>query len=79
MLLLAVSRRQQILDSVLAATEHVELASDPRFQDAFVDSMSFPASLSRESPESSGRRASSPCPGSISQSNARRCWTDRAA
>ncbi len=32
MLLLAVSRRQHILDSVLAATDHVELASDPRFQ-----------------------------------------------
>ena len=45
MLLLAVSRRQQILDSVLAATEHVELASDPRFQDAFVDCMRFPARL----------------------------------
>ncbi len=42
MLLLAVTRRQQILDSVLASTEHVELASDPRFQDAFVDSMRFP-------------------------------------
>ena len=44
MLLLAVTRRQQILDSVLASTEHIELASDPRFQDAFVDSMRFPVS-----------------------------------
>ena len=42
MLLLAVTRRQQILDSVLSCTEHVELATDPRFQDAFVDCMRFP-------------------------------------
>ena len=49
MLLLAVSRRQHILDSVLASTDHVELASDPRFQDAFVDCMRFPVSSHRES------------------------------
>ena len=40
-LLLAGTRRQQILDSVLASTDHVELGSDPRFQDTFVDCMSF--------------------------------------
>ncbi len=48
MLLLAATRRQQILDTVLASTDHVELASDPRFQDAFVDCMSFPATLPRK-------------------------------
>ncbi|WP_165233658.1 ASKHA domain-containing protein [Aquisphaera insulae] len=41
MLLLAPSRRRQILDQVLAITEHVELAADPRFQDEFVDHMRF--------------------------------------
>jgi uncharacterized 2Fe-2S/4Fe-4S cluster protein (DUF4445 family) len=43
MLLLAVSRRQQILDAVLGCTEHGELAADPQFQDAFVECMRFPA------------------------------------
>ena len=42
MLLLAPSRREQILRKVLDCTEHVELAANPRFQDAFVDSMRFP-------------------------------------
>jgi uncharacterized 2Fe-2S/4Fe-4S cluster protein (DUF4445 family) len=42
MLLLAVTRRQQILDSVLSSTEHVELATDPRFQDTFGERMRFP-------------------------------------
>ena len=42
MLLLAVSRREKILETVLACTEHVELAANPRFQDAFVDCMRFP-------------------------------------
>jgi len=42
MLLLAVSRRDQIIETVLACTEHVELAANPRFQDAFVDCMRFP-------------------------------------
>ena len=55
--LLAVTRRQQILDSVLASTDHVELASDPRFQDAFVDCMRFPESSQRES----DRRAEPAC------------------
>jgi uncharacterized 2Fe-2S/4Fe-4S cluster protein (DUF4445 family) len=42
MLLLAVSRRDQILKQVLQCTEHVELAANPRFQDAFVECMMFP-------------------------------------
>jgi uncharacterized 2Fe-2S/4Fe-4S cluster protein (DUF4445 family) len=42
MLLLAASHREAILDAVLARVEHVELAADPAFQDAFVDSMRFP-------------------------------------
>ena len=42
MLLLAVSRREKIIETVLACTEHVELAANPRFQDAFVDCMRFP-------------------------------------
>jgi uncharacterized 2Fe-2S/4Fe-4S cluster protein (DUF4445 family) len=42
MLLLSPSRRAQLLDSVLSRTEHVELAADPRFQEAFVESMRFP-------------------------------------
>jgi uncharacterized 2Fe-2S/4Fe-4S cluster protein (DUF4445 family) len=43
MLLLAVSRREPILKTVLSCTEHVELAADPGFEDAFVDCMKFPA------------------------------------
>jgi uncharacterized 2Fe-2S/4Fe-4S cluster protein (DUF4445 family) len=42
MLLLAPSRRAGILEAVLARTEHIELACDPGFQDAFVDCMRFP-------------------------------------
>jgi uncharacterized 2Fe-2S/4Fe-4S cluster protein (DUF4445 family) len=42
MLLLAVSRREKIIEAILACTEHVELAANPRFQDAFVDCMRFP-------------------------------------
>jgi len=38
-LLLAPSRRQAILDRAAASVRHVELASDPRFEDAFVDAM----------------------------------------
>jgi uncharacterized 2Fe-2S/4Fe-4S cluster protein (DUF4445 family) len=41
-LLLAGSRRERILQTVLACAEHVELAADPRFQDAFVECMAFP-------------------------------------
>ncbi len=44
MLLLAGSRRQPILDGILAAAEHVELASDTRFQDCFAEHMRFPGS-----------------------------------
>ena len=33
---------EQILSNVLACTEHVELAANPRFQDSFVDCMGFP-------------------------------------
>jgi uncharacterized 2Fe-2S/4Fe-4S cluster protein (DUF4445 family) len=43
LLLLAVSRRQPILKAVLSCTEHVELAEDPGFQDAFILCMRFPA------------------------------------
>jgi hypothetical protein len=43
MLLLAVSGRESILKNVLSCTEHVELAADPGFQDAFVNNMRFPA------------------------------------
>ncbi|MGC8642795.1 MAG: ASKHA domain-containing protein [Isosphaeraceae bacterium] len=42
MLLLAVSRREQILDHALRRTEHIELAANPKFQDAFVECMRFP-------------------------------------
>lgn len=42
MLLLAPSRRAAILEALIAGTRHVELASDPGFQDAFVDCMRFP-------------------------------------
>jgi uncharacterized 2Fe-2S/4Fe-4S cluster protein (DUF4445 family) len=48
MLLLSVSRREQILDLVLSCTEHVELAADPRFQDAYVECMRFPGFLNVE-------------------------------
>jgi uncharacterized 2Fe-2S/4Fe-4S cluster protein (DUF4445 family) len=44
MLLLAASRREPILKSLLCRTEHVELAADPGFQDAFVKCMRFSAS-----------------------------------
>lgn len=43
MLLLAVPRREQILDHALRCTEHVELAANPMFQDAYVECMGFPA------------------------------------
>jgi uncharacterized 2Fe-2S/4Fe-4S cluster protein (DUF4445 family) len=42
MLLLAVSRREPILKTVLSCTEHVELAADPGFEDAFINCMRFP-------------------------------------
>jgi uncharacterized 2Fe-2S/4Fe-4S cluster protein (DUF4445 family) len=43
MLLLAATRREPILKTVLSCTEHVELAADPGFSDAFVTCMRFPA------------------------------------
>jgi len=42
-LLLAPSRRQAILEHALAQVRHVELASDPRFEDAFVEAMALGA------------------------------------
>jgi uncharacterized 2Fe-2S/4Fe-4S cluster protein (DUF4445 family) len=42
MLLLAASRRELILETALSCIEHVELAADPGFQDAFVNCMRFP-------------------------------------
>jgi uncharacterized 2Fe-2S/4Fe-4S cluster protein (DUF4445 family) len=42
MLLLTPSRCSEILESVLARTQHVELATNPHFQDAFVQCMRFP-------------------------------------
>lgn len=44
MLLLAPSRRAALLEDLLSKTRHVELASDPDFQEAFVANMAFPAS-----------------------------------
>jgi uncharacterized 2Fe-2S/4Fe-4S cluster protein (DUF4445 family) len=41
-LLLAGSKRGQVLDAVLSRMEHVELAALPTFQDAYVDAMAFP-------------------------------------
>ena len=43
MLLLAPSRREDVLSTLLAGAHHVELASDPNFQDVFVTHMGFPA------------------------------------
>ena len=42
MLLLAASRRAADPRAVLSRTEHVELAANPGFQDAFVNCMRFP-------------------------------------
>jgi uncharacterized 2Fe-2S/4Fe-4S cluster protein (DUF4445 family) len=42
MLLLLPSRREQLLATVLSRARHVELAANPRFQEAFVDCMGFP-------------------------------------
>jgi uncharacterized 2Fe-2S/4Fe-4S cluster protein (DUF4445 family) len=44
-LLLAGSRRQAILARALACCTHVELATDRRFQDAFVERMAFPGGV----------------------------------
>jgi uncharacterized 2Fe-2S/4Fe-4S cluster protein (DUF4445 family) len=41
-LLLAPSRRAEILETVLDRTRHVELVADPQFQEAFVGHMAFP-------------------------------------
>ncbi len=44
MLLLAPSRREALEHAVLSRLSHVELASDPRFLDAFSDGLGFPRS-----------------------------------
>jgi uncharacterized 2Fe-2S/4Fe-4S cluster protein (DUF4445 family) len=41
MLLLAPSRRSAVLQELLGRTRHVELASDPQFQEAYVEAMGF--------------------------------------
>ncbi|MBI4910821.1 MAG: DUF4445 domain-containing protein [Acidobacteria bacterium] len=41
-LLLSPSRREAILDGLLGRMEHVELAADAEFQEAFVENMLFP-------------------------------------
>jgi uncharacterized 2Fe-2S/4Fe-4S cluster protein (DUF4445 family) len=48
MLLLAGSRRAEILDSVRSITEHVELVANLRFQDEFVNSMRFPRDIAAD-------------------------------
>jgi uncharacterized 2Fe-2S/4Fe-4S cluster protein (DUF4445 family) len=40
-LLLQPTRRAALVDRICQITEHVSLASDPRFQETFVDSMAF--------------------------------------
>ncbi|MBC6951605.1 DUF4445 domain-containing protein, partial [candidate division KSB1 bacterium] len=40
-LLLNPSRREQVIEELLARTEHVELAALPEFQDAYVAAMRF--------------------------------------
>jgi uncharacterized 2Fe-2S/4Fe-4S cluster protein (DUF4445 family) len=42
LLLLAPSRREKLLASVLSRARYVELAANPRFQEAFVECMRFP-------------------------------------
>jgi uncharacterized 2Fe-2S/4Fe-4S cluster protein (DUF4445 family) len=42
MLLLAGAAREPILARVLSRCAHVELAADPRFQDAYIGRMRFP-------------------------------------
>ena len=41
MALLAPSRREELIAAIRARCQHVPLASDPQFQDTFVDSMGF--------------------------------------
>ncbi len=43
MLLLQPSRRAAMVERIGQITQHVSLASDPRFQEVFVDSMALPA------------------------------------
>ena len=57
MLLLSPSRRAQILDAVLSRTEHVELAANPRFQDAFVECMGFREFVARSELGTATRRS----------------------
>jgi uncharacterized 2Fe-2S/4Fe-4S cluster protein (DUF4445 family) len=49
-LLLAPSRRSARIERTLRSSRHVELASDPNFQEAFVAHLSFPAIRNAESP-----------------------------
>ena len=44
LLLLCPSKRDAIIEAVLNRCQHVELATDPAFQDAYVDEMPFPGS-----------------------------------
>ncbi|MBN8730310.1 MAG: DUF4445 domain-containing protein [Acidobacteria bacterium] len=41
-LLLSPSRRQEQLNTILSATEHIELGSDRDFQESFIEQMAFP-------------------------------------
>jgi uncharacterized 2Fe-2S/4Fe-4S cluster protein (DUF4445 family) len=50
-LLLAPSRRDAILHQVRSRCRHVELAADRRFQEAFVEAMPFPDSVTLRNPE----------------------------
>jgi uncharacterized 2Fe-2S/4Fe-4S cluster protein (DUF4445 family) len=44
LLLLRPGSRERLLNELLARLTHVELAAQPGFQDAFVDSLAFPES-----------------------------------
>jgi uncharacterized 2Fe-2S/4Fe-4S cluster protein (DUF4445 family) len=44
MLLLAPSRRTSLIAQLFGKTRHLELASDPGFQEAFIANMAFPES-----------------------------------
>ena len=56
MLLLAPSRRDEILAQLTAIASHVELHADPLFQDRYVDSMAFPGSAARPLPSVAARK-----------------------
>jgi uncharacterized 2Fe-2S/4Fe-4S cluster protein (DUF4445 family) len=67
MLLLAVTRRQHILNSVLASTDHVELASDPRFSGCLCRVHEFSCKLTTGigSPGGAGLHTESPSRGRL--------------